>query len=65
MAKKVKGRFFTLDYKRNNKIRTFCAKLISESPNYVTIFDVNTGDELKMAKQSLTAVNCGKFKYKV
>jgi hypothetical protein len=57
----VQGKFFTLERKVRNKTQKYCAKLVSESAQYMTITDINTGDEVKMNKSTVTALNCGQF----
>ena len=61
IKKKVQGKFFTLERKVRNKTQRYCAKMVSESDNYMTITDVNTGENVKMSKSTVTALNCGKF----
>jgi len=57
----VQGKFFTVERKVKNKTSKFCAKLVSESNSYMTIKNVNTGEEMKMNKNTVTALNCGAF----
>jgi len=57
----VKGNFFTLERKVRNKTQKYCAKLISETAQYLTITDINTGDQVKMNKSTVTALKCGQF----
>lgn len=48
-----KGRFVTVSARRNGTVSTFCAKVSNISPNYVTFNDVNSGEQVKVAKSSL------------
>jgi hypothetical protein len=59
----VKGKFFTCVHSSRNTVSEYCAKLVSESPRYITIADMNTGHHIKMSKDALVAVNCGQFAY--
>lgn len=57
----VQGKFFTVERKVRNKTMRYCAKIVSESPRYMTIRDVNSGDTVKMDKNTITSLNCGAF----
>jgi len=57
----VQGKFFTLERKIKNKNKRHCAKLVSESDHYMTIIDVNTGENVKLNKNNITSLNCGEF----
>jgi hypothetical protein len=57
----VKGKFFTLERTVRNQTERYCAKLVSESSQYMTITDVNTGRNVKMNKNTVTTLNCGSF----
>ncbi len=57
----VQGKFFTLERKIRNKTTRYCAKLVSESSHYITIVDMNTGQNVKMNKNTVTSLNCGSF----
>jgi hypothetical protein len=57
----VGGKFFTIERKVRNTTARYCAKLVSESAQYLTITDVNTGEQHKMNKNSVVALNCGQF----
>ena len=61
LSKSIKGKFFTVEHQRRNKIQRYCAKLVSETDKFITIFDVNSGDNHKMNKSSIVSVNCGNF----
>lgn len=57
----VQGKFFTIERKVRNKTQKYCAKLVSESSQYMTITNVNTGENVKMNKNTVTSINCGSF----
>lgn len=61
IKKHVQGKFFTLERTVRNHTEKYCAKLVSESSQYITITDVNTGQNVKMRKNTVTALNCGQF----
>lgn len=58
----VGGRFFTIERKVRNTTMRYCAKLVSETAQYLTITDVNTGEQHKMNKNSVVALNCGQYR---
>lgn len=60
----VGGRIFGLTHKAKNKTTRFCAKMVNESPRYITIWDVNSEEVRKMSKNSVVALSCGEFSYK-
>lgn len=57
----VQSKFFTVERKVRNKTARYCARLVSESPRYMTIMDVNSGDQIKMDKNTITSLKCGQF----
>jgi uncharacterized repeat protein (TIGR04076 family) len=63
ISQHVKGRFFTIKHESRNKVNVYCAKMVRESAQYITIMDMATGDNKKMNKDSLVAVACGDFSY--
>jgi hypothetical protein len=54
-----RGRFFGLRTKNGDSIN---AQLVSESPNYVTVYDRNRYETRKLAKSSLSGVSLGRMK---
>jgi ribosome maturation factor RimP len=49
-----KGRFVSLSTKtRDNGNRNFCAKILNESPCYVTFYDINSKKVVKVNKNSI------------
>lgn len=61
IKRNVQGKFFTVERKVRNKTQKYCAKLISESAQYMTITDINTGEAVKMNKSTVTSLHCGSF----
>lgn len=51
-----KGRFFGLTTKQGNTIN---GRFVSETPNYVRVYDRNRGVSVKLAKASLATFNQG------
>jgi DNA repair exonuclease SbcCD nuclease subunit len=52
-----------IKHESRNKVNVYCAKMVRESAQYITIMDMATGDNKKMNKDSLVAVACGDFSY--
>lgn len=63
VSQNVGGRIFGMTHKAKNKTQRFCAKMVSESPNYITIWDVNNEEVRKLSKKSVTGLSCGEFSF--
>lgn len=50
------GRFFGLHTKQGGKVN---ARVVTVTPNYVTVFDRNAGQTRKFAKSSIAALAVG------
>jgi len=61
VSKYVQGKFFTLERKAKNKTQRYCAKMITESPQYMTVCDVSTSNIIKIKKDTITNISCGSF----
>ena len=61
LSKGIKGKFFTVEHKQRNKVQRYCAKLVNETEKFITVFDVNSGETIKMGKSAIASVHCGSF----
>jgi hypothetical protein len=53
----AKGRFVSIASKTKGLA---CGQILEESPSYLTYRDINTREQVKVAKKSITAVHCGR-----
>lgn len=59
----ISGRFFTVTHRRKGKVSRYCAKLVGHTPNYLSIYDVNSDSVIKMSKDALVSLNCGQKQF--
>lgn len=55
----IGGRFCTVKHTRKGKTRSYCAKIVRNTEQYMTIFDVNVGETRKMNKDAVTEIVSG------
>ena len=61
IKKHVQGKFFTLERCVRKTTKKYCARLVSETPQYMVIRDMSTGNDIKMNKSTVKSITCGSF----
>lgn len=59
----VRGKFFTIAFDSSKARGKFCAKLVNDSNSYITVRNVNTKEDKKLHKNSVTSIVCGQHRY--
>ncbi|MBL6664088.1 MAG: hypothetical protein ISP71_08320 [Flavobacteriales bacterium] len=65
IVSKLSGRFATVSIKNNKRNQEICGQVLSETPNYLLVRDINAKVDQRIKKTSIAKIKSGKTLVKV
>lgn len=61
----IGGRFCTVTHTRRGKTRSYCAKIVGNTSQFMTIVDINSDEVRKMNKSAISEIASGQTVFSV